>query len=348
MHHSLTIEFETGLPEEAPDYFIVDIGKDQVEPLTKIVREAAPKATLDRAPMLRGRIVTLKGIEASKIDASPDVSWVLNGDRGLTFAERLPESAKLIAGEWWPEDYAGPSLVSFAADIARGLDVRIGDEVSVNVLGRRVTARISNLRAVDWESLGINFVMVFSPNTLAGAPYRLLATLKFADDFDKDREGRLIQNLTERFANITAIRVRDAINAFKAIADQMLTGIRLASGLTLFVGAIVLAGALATSHRRRMGEAQIFKTLGATRRRIVTAHLAEYAFLGLLTGLVALAVATLAAYLILTLVMDASFTFSMRALLEAMGLAMLLVMALGGISTWRVLSRGAARGLRSE
>lgn len=346
--HSLTTEFETGLPEESPDYFILDIGKDQIAPLEKLVREKVADARFEQAPMLRGRIVSLKGIEAEKIKASQDAAWVLNGDRGLTFADELPVSSKLVQGEWWPKDYQGPPLVSFASDIAFGLNLSVGDRVVVNVLGRNIEAKIANLRAVDWESLSINFVMVFSPNALAGAPYRLLATVVLPDGTGSQAEGQLVQKVSEAFPNVTAIRVRDAINAFKAIADQILTGIRAAGGLTLLVGAIVLAGAMATSHRRRIGDAQIFKTLGATRRRIVTAHLIEYALLGLITGAAALGLATAATYLVLTFAMDATFSFSLRAILEAIGLAMILVMGLGAFGTWRVLSTASARGLRSQ
>lgn len=346
--HSLTAEFETGLPEESPDYFILDIGKDQIGSLEKLVKDHAAGTRFEQAPMLRGRIVSLKGVDSEKVDAAPDVKWVLNGDRGLTFAETLPESSKLTSGKWWAPNYEGPPLVSFAEDIAIGLGLKVGDKVVVNILGRNIEAEIANLRAVDWESLSINFVMVFSPNALKGAPFRLLATVVLPDATRAQVEGGLIQKISEAYPNVTAIRVRDAINAFKAIADQILTGIRAAGGLTLLVGAIVLAGAMATAHRRRIGDAQIFKTLGATRRRIVAAHLIEYAMLGLMTGLAALGLATLATYLILTFAMDATFSFSLRAVLEAIGLALLLVMGLGAFGTWRVLSSTSARGLRAS
>ncbi len=131
--------------------------------------------------MMRGRLVTLRGLPVSQIKASEEVSWVLDGDRGITYATKMPEGSNLTAGEWWPADYRGKPLVSFEAKVAEGLGLSLGDEITVNVLGRNITATIANLRQVEWRSLGINFVMVFSPNAFAGAPHTHLATVTFAE-----------------------------------------------------------------------------------------------------------------------------------------------------------------------
>src|SRR5690606_39485376 len=104
-------------------------------------------------------------------------AWVLRGDRGITYARNVPENSTLSQGEWWLDGYDGEPLVSFAAQEGRELGLKLGDTVTVNVLGRNITARIASFREVQWESLAINFVMVFSPNTFAGAPHSWLATL---------------------------------------------------------------------------------------------------------------------------------------------------------------------------
>ncbi|MGI9385518.1 MAG: ABC transporter permease, partial [Methyloligellaceae bacterium] len=334
---SLIAEFESGLPENAPSYFVLDIGKNDVDRFSAIVRDRVPEARLEHAPMLRGRIVSLKGVPADRIKASPDVSWVLNGDRGLTFAKTLPEASTLVEGKWWPENYEGPPLVSIEAEIAYGFGLQIGDMIAVNVLGRKLEAKIANLRTVDWDSLAINFVLVFSPNALEKAPYNRLATLTLPPEVSSDREGRLVQALAETFPSTTAIRVRDAIDAFRGIVAQVMLAVRAAGGLTLLVGAIVLGGALATSHRRRIRDAVIFKTLGATRRQIMAAHFTEYAVLAAVAGVAALGLGTLAAYLVVTLAMKSEFTFSLPAALQAVGLSALLVLAFGAAGTWRVL-----------
>jgi len=345
---ALVSEFRTTIPKEAPSYYVLDIDKTQIGPFRELIAEKSPDTKIVTAPILRGRIVSLKGISTDKIDPPESVRWVLNGDRGLTFATTKPENSELVAGQWWDEVYAGPPLVSFAAEIAKSLGLSVGDRVTVNVLGRRVEAKVANLRTVDWDSLAINFVMVFSPNALESAPYKLLATLALPQGMAVSKEEGLIQAVSGAFPNLTAIRVQDAIEALLGVVAQIMVAVRAAGGLTLLVGAVVLAGALATAHRRRMHDAVIFKTLGATRRRIVLAHMAEYAILAFVAGAAALALGGLAAYLIVTKVMDAQFAFSALAAAQPIALAVGLVMAFGAFATMRVLGAKTTQQLRAE
>jgi len=345
---ALVSEFRTTIPKEAPSYYVLDIDKTQIGPFRELIAEKSPDTKVVTAPILRGRIVSLKGISTDKIDPPESVRWVLNGDRGLTFATTKPENSELVAGQWWDEVYAGPPLVSFAAEIAKGLGLSVGDRVTVNVLGRRVEAKVANLRTVDWDSLAINFVMVFSPNALESAPYKLLATLALPQGMAVSQEEGLIQAVSGAFPNLTAIRVQDAIEALLGVVAQIMVAVRAAGGLTLLVGAVVLAGALATAHRRRMHDAVIFKTLGATRRRIVLAHMAEYAILAFVAGAAALALGGLAAYLVVTKVMDAQFAFSALAAAQPIALAVGLVMAFGAFATMRVLGAKTTQQLRAE
>ena len=136
---------------------------------------AAPDARYERVPMLRGRIVSAHGVRAEDLKAPPNAAWVLQSDRGITYAGDVPAGSRVVAGEWWKPDYQGPPLVSFENKIAEGLGLKIGDPVVVNVLGRNITATLANTRAVDWQSLGINFVLVYSPGSVprrAAYPYR--------------------------------------------------------------------------------------------------------------------------------------------------------------------------------
>src|SRR5690606_11576099 len=152
-------------------------------------------------------------------------AWVLRGDRGITYARNVPENSTLSAGEWWPQDYDGEPLVSFAAQEARELGLKLGDTVTVNVLGRNITARISSLREVQWESLGINFVMVFSPNTFAGAPHSWLATLSDEAASPSD-EARILNAITRTFPSVTSVRVKDALDVVNTIVAQLAVAIR--------------------------------------------------------------------------------------------------------------------------
>ena len=244
---SIINELTSRLPEESPNYFVLDIKPAESDAFHALVGREAPEAKVAEAPMLRGRVIKLGDRLAEQVKAAPEAQWVLNGDRGLTYSQVVPEGSTVVAGKWWPADYAGEPLVSFEAETAKGLHLKIGDTVTVNILGRNVTARIANLREVKWESLSLNFVMVFSPNTLAGAPANLLATITLPKNAPLAVEAKLAQQIGRAFPASTAIRVKDAIDAFNVIFSRVMVAVRAAGSVTLLAGAFVLAGALATA-----------------------------------------------------------------------------------------------------
>jgi putative ABC transport system permease protein len=345
---SLTEELRTDIPERAPSHFFIGIQKANYDGFAKLIADTAPGSNLEAAPMLRGKIVSLGGTPAAQIKAPPSAEWVLNGDRGLTFADEKPKDSAITQGEWWAGDYRGPPLVSFESELGKALGLKLGDEVTVNVLGRNVSAKIANFRTVRWNSFGINFVMIFSPNTLQAAPYNILATLSWSTPHDDKAEADVVKAVTAAFPSVTSVRVRDALETFNSLMGKVFTAIRVAGGLTLFSGVLVLAGALATARARRIYEAVILKTLGATRWRIVAAHLAEHLILGLATALVASAAGAVVAYIILTELMEVGFHLSALALLQASFLATIFMIAFGLFGTLRVLGAKASPYLRSE
>jgi putative ABC transport system permease protein len=302
---------------------------------------------MERVPMMRGRLVTLGGRPVSEIRAGEDVSWVLEGDRGITYARTPPEGSRLVEGEWWPEDYRGKPLVSFDHRIAEGLGLKLGDEITVNVLGRNISATIASLRQVEWRSLGINFVMVFSPNTFAGAPHTHLATVTFPGGSDAALDRRILRSSAQAFPMVTSVRVKDALEAVNDVVSQLITAIRGASSIALIASLLVLAGALAAGHRARLYDAVVLKTLGATRARLLSAYALEYGLLGLATAAFGLLAGSVAAYAIVTSVMNLGFTLDVSGALLASGLAVLVSVGLGLMGTWRILSQKPAQYLRN-
>jgi putative ABC transport system permease protein len=345
---SIVKELTSRVPTYSPNYFVLDIPKSEMAAFTQTVHDIAPKARIDDAPMLRGRLIKLGGVPVEELKAPPEAQWVLNGDRGLTYSEAVPEGSKVLAGEWWPKDYAGEPLVSFEADLAKRLKLKVGDQVTVSVLGRNVTARISNLREVKWESLAINFVMVFSPNVLKSAPHNLLATIALPAETSLATEAAVGRAIGKAHPATTAIRVKDAINSFNAVFTKIMTAVRVAGSVTLLAGALVLAGALATAQRRRIQQAVVLKVLGATRRRILVSHALEYAILAGITAVFAVGLGAFAAWVALTSVIDVPFTLSPVALGQALGLSLGLVMVFGGIGTWLVLRAPSVPYLKAE
>jgi putative ABC transport system permease protein len=294
--------------------------------------------------MLRGRITRLNGVPVEEAQVAPEARWALNSDRGLTFAAEVPAGSTIVAGKWWSADYRGPPLVSFDAALAHGMGLSVGDTLTVDVLGREVTARIASLRRIDWTRLGINFAMVFAPGTLEAAPHTVLA----ATWLPRGTDERLVGEVVEQYPNISAIPVREALDAVERIIVAIGVAIRLAALVTLLAGALVLGGAIAADYRRRVYEAVVLKVLGATRRTIAAAFLVEYGLLGLIGAVIAGLIGTVIAYFLVTGPLHADWSFALAPLVVLLGASIGLTVLLGFAGTWRVLGAPAARELRHD
>ena len=343
---NLRRQISGNLPERAPNFFFVDIQASEIEAFSSFVGTRSDGAALMRAPMLRGRITRLNGVEVEKIKVPAEGAWVLRGDRGLTYSETIPENATLTQGEWWPRDYAGEPLVSFSAEEAGEIGLKLGDTITVNVLGRDITATIANLRQVQWETMGINFVMVFSPNVFAGAPHSWLATLTAAKGAGIN-EVKLLNEVTRAYPAVTTVRVKDALDVVNRLVGQLGTAIRAAASLALFTSVLVLSGALAAGNRARTHDAVVLKTLGATRRTLIAAFSLEYTLIGLATALFALLAGAAAAWYVVARIMNLPWVFSPEVALGTVLLSLALTVGFGLAGTWRVLGQKAAPVLRN-
>jgi putative ABC transport system permease protein len=340
-------QFEAALPGKAPSFFFIDIPSGEAARFDAFVRERAPHSSLERVPMLRGRIVAAAGIKAEDLKPGEGSAWVLRGDGGITYATSPPRGSRLTAGEWWPADYSGPPLVSLETKTAADLKLKLGDTISVNVLGRNIIARIANLRAVEWQNLGINFVMVFSPGTFAGAPHTDIATLTFHDGGTPGEETALLKALADGFPAVSVIRVKDALNTVDRIVGKLVLALRGASAITLMAAALVLGGALAAGQRFRIYDAVILRTLGATRGRLMAAYALEYLLIGLAAVVFGMAAGSIAAGLVVTRIMEFSFVWVAKPALGAALAALLVTVALGLLGTGAALGRKPAQVLRN-
>ncbi len=333
------------LLEEAPGIYFIDIQTSQVEEFDTLVSSFPGVQKTGRVPMLRGRITKIAGKRVEEITVPPDYAWIIRGDRGLTWLRQPPESgSKVVAGEWWAADYSGPPLISFDAEAARAFGIGIGDTLDINVLGREVEAKIANLRLIDWNTLGINFVIVFSPGWLEAAPQSHIATTHL----DAASESTLEAAVTDRFPNVSAIRVREVLTNLNNVLAKIGTAVRGIAALAIGAGTLVLAGAIAASHRRRVYEAVILKVLGATRRDIMGAFTMEFLLLGLITAVIAAAIGSIVAWAVITWVMDADWVFIPGAVAATTILCALLTLVFGLLGTWHALGQKAAPLLRNE
>ena len=344
---SLRNQITGSLPKQAPSFFFLDVQSSEIEAFRDKLGEVAAEGNVNAVPMMRGRITHLKGIAAADYKAT-EGSWVLRGDRGITYSAEIPANARIAAGAWWSKDHAGEPLVSFSQEEANELGLGVGDSLIVNVLGKSITARIANLRTVEWENMSINFVMVFSPNTFAGAPHSWLATLSLPGGASQNtvRDNAIMRQLTTGFPGITTVRVRDAIDTINKLIGQLATAIRAVSAVALAASLLVLSGALAAGNRARTHDSVVLKTLGASRGTIIGSFVAEYALLGLATALFALAAGTAAAWFVVTQIMEFTAVFDpLTAVLVIIG-ALIVTIGLGLAGTWRILGQKAGPVLR--
>jgi putative ABC transport system permease protein len=332
------------IPQNAPAFFFVDIQSSQIADFEKTIAAVPGAGKLEQVPSLRGRIVKIGGEPVNQLKVPPDARWAVDGDRGVTYSATAPEGSRLVAGQWWAPDYRGPQLVSFDAELARAFGIGVGDTITVNVLGRDIDARIASLRRIEWQTLSINFVFVFSPGLLDKAPHTYLATVKATPE----AEERIFKDVTDRFPNVTVVRIRDAIQTASEVLGNIGLAVRLIGLLSILAGILVLAGAMLATQRRRIHEAMVMKVLGATRARIAGTFAWEFAALGLATAMAALGVGTVAAYLVVRNLMNLGWTFLPTvAVAVALG-AMALTLAFGLAGTLAALRQRPLALLRNE
>jgi putative ABC transport system permease protein len=332
------------IPSDAPAFFFVDIQSTQMPAFEKALAAIPGAGAVDKVPSLRGRITRIGGKPVNEIAVPPDARWAIDGDRGVTYSATPPEGSRIVAGEWWPVDYRGPQLISFDEALAKAFGLGLGDTITVNVLGRDIEAKIASLRRIEWTTLAINFVFVYSPGLLDKAPHTFLATVKATPE----AEDAIFKVVTDQFPNVTVVRIRDAIETAASVLANIGLASRVIGFLSILAGVLVLAGAMLATQQRRVHEAVVMKVLGATRARIAGIFAWEFAALGLATALAALGVGTLGAWLVVRRLMNLDWTFLPTvAVLVAVG-AMALTLAFGLAGTLAALRQRPLALLRNE
>jgi putative ABC transport system permease protein len=331
----------TELPEVAPSYFVVDIQPDQIDGFMSRLDGDPGVEKVETAPMLRGVITRINGRPALEVAGN---HWVVRGDRGITYSALPAPNTTITAGSWWPEGYAGAPQISFAAEEAEEIGLELGDEITVNILGRDIAATITSFREVDFSTAGIGFVMSMNPAALQGAPHSFIATI-YADEA---AEAALLRDLATAYPNITAIRVRDVVERVAGILGGIAAAITNAAMVTLVTGVVVLIGAAAAGEKARVFEAAVLKTVGAARGQVLAYFALRSALLGAVAGVVAIAAGGIAGWAVMRFVMEADYVFEpVSALLIVTGGAMATLLAGLGFA-WRPLAARPAQVLRAQ
>ncbi len=337
-------DLAAGLPARAPSLFLIDIQAAQADAVRRIVQATPGVEDFTAVPSLRARIVALNGVPAERARVSPDTAWALRGDRGLTYAATVPEGSRLVAGAWWPPGYAGPPLVSLDAGLAHGWGVGVGDAVRVSVLGRELDLRVASLREIAWGTIGLNFTLVASPGLLERAPHTVIASLRAPPA----ATAAVVRAVTDAYPNVSAIAVDEVLAAVAELLGKVGAALAASGSVALVAGVLVLAGAVAAGQRRRVREAVILKTLGATRAQVRAAWLVEFGVLGLAAGVLAAAIGAAASWGVLRFAMHADWTFLPGRLALTVAGSLALMLAAGYVGTEVALRAKAAPHLRND
>ena len=331
------------LPENAPAFFFVGVEADRIERLAEAVSAIDGTGRFRSVPFLRGRIVRVNGLDPEQALVRDEHAWLIQGDRGLSYQTAVPDDP-VVAGQWWPEDYAGPPLLSVDVDVIDAFDLALGDTITLNVLGREITAEVRHVRRVEWQAMRVNFALLLSPEPMRHAPHSYVATVGATPQ----AEALVERVLVREFPQVTTVRVRDALSRVAELMGSIAAAARGVGGVTLLSGVLVLAGAVAAGHRRRTYESVVLKVLGVRRRDVVLVHAAEFALLGLVTGVIAAVVGTATAWGVTTQVLEQDWTFLPDVVAATIGLCIMLTLGLGLLGTWRALGESASPYLRNE
>ena len=329
------------LPGKAPSFFFVDLQKDQMLGFLERVEEDPAVSRVDQAPMLRGIITQINGTPAREVAGD---HWVLDGDRGITYAETLPERTKLTDGTWWDAEYTGSPQVSFAAEEAAEMGLTLGDMITVNILGRDFTAELTSLRDVDFSTAGMGFIMVMNPSALEAAPHSFIATV-YAEE---NAEAALLRDVSQSYANVTAIRVRDAIDRVSDLLGGLASAVAWGASVTLLTGFMVLIGASAADQTHRRYEAAILKTLGASRAQILISLVWRAGLLGAVAGCVALGTGVLGGWAVSHYVFETGFDIIWASALMIISAGVAVTVLSGLAFAWGPLTTRPAAVLRAR
>lgn len=341
---SILAEIDTTVPKKAPALFLVDIPRSEEPHFRALAGSDLKGAELQLVPSLRGPVTAVNGVRVTEMRNIPEGAWILRGDRGLTFARDLPPANRIVAGKWWPKGYRGPPLVSLDRDAATALNLKVGDTLTVTVLGRPIEARIASLREIDWRSMGFNFAIIFAPGTLEAAPYTLMATVApVAGQSTVSFERRLAAELPM----VSAIRVSEIVTQVKTLLQSINGAVRIATGFAILMGMIVLAGSVVATRRQRARDIILLRLVGATRGEVAQSQLIEFALLSTAVALIAWAAGSIAAWLVVVKVFEFPFSPDWTSLALIPAGAILLAVLAAFLASIPALNARPAEGLRA-
>jgi len=346
---SLDGNIRNSVPDRAPDFFVLDVPKDRVDEFRTLVTDLAPGAEINAVPTLRGAVLAFgpEGDQTvvAEMEDMPDGTWALSGERGLTYAEDMPEGNSLVEGEWWPANYQGEPLVSVDEELATAAGIDVGDIITISLLGVERSARVSSLRRIDWESLGFNNVFVFSPNALEDAPHNLAATIQLPEGATPP--PGLLRQLVAAFPSSSLVEVGPLLTQARDILDQVALAILAAASVAVLAGIAVLLGAIAAARAARTYDTVILRVLGASRGQLLALQFAEFGLLAAVLALVSLAMGTALGWLVIVQLFEFDWLPDWPRILGVLAAGLALVLTFALAASLPLLRARPAQALRS-
>jgi len=345
-------------PMDAPTFFFIDLQPDQTAGFARLIGERTAGRMPEMTPLVRSRLHAVNGEEV-KVDEERDQEdrrdegnkeerrrqWYLSREYVLTFLDKIPKGNEITRGAWWqPGQRVDIPQVSIEEEAARVLGLDVGSQIELDIQGATVRADVSSIRKVDWANFSTNFFMILSPGSLDGAPVTYVATIRV----DPEQEIPIQQAVVEAFPNVSAIHVGDVLRNFTAVLDRLALAIRAVAVFCVVTGGLVMAAALAATRYRRLYESVILKAVGATRGLIAKTFATEYALLGFVGGTLAVGLSSALSWLLLTHVLDLTWSLHPIVLLIGLGCTVVLTLLVGLLSTFRILGQKPLAILRHE
>lgn len=345
---SLLRQISIVAPQTAPSLVFTEVPGDRAAAFdAEVARAYGRPLTTDtylRAPFMTGRIMAVRGEPIDIATIPQNAKWAYDNDISVSAIGPEPPNAGILKGRWWPADYSGPPLVAMGRDPAAGKDIKIGDPITLQVLGSEIEAKVAVIRNVDFGSFGASFPLVLTPNALEGAVPRQVAIAKAS----KAEEQRVIRMLGADFPEVNVISVREQLEAATELFDKVALAVRGAAAVALMAALLVLAGAIAARAQERTREAATLKVLGASRVQVLSAYVIEYGLVGLIAGAAGVGLGYAAAWPVVVLVFEAKWSVDWGGVATLLGGASALAATGGLLASFQALSKRPAPALRSE
>ena len=327
-------EIAKSIPDIAPDYFFVGIQKGEKEIFEKNILNMDENAKIEVVPMVSSGIIKINGINPNTyIKPDNDSFWVIESDRRSSWTDEVPEDNPLTEGKWWDLNKPDQLQISLDAEVAKNLNIKLGDVFTLNIYGREIEGEIVNFRAVDYRDLSINFAMLFNPQFANNIPHEYLATAKF-ETIEKFDETSMLEVLP----SLSMIKIADYLNKVTDVLNKVFIAVTLISAVTIIIGLIVISSAIMVQGKVKEYQNLVFKILGFSKKEVIFSSLIEFIIIFKSVILIAIFFAVIASKFIMENIFELVWAFDFKVLFN-LGLSIgLVTLALIMITNLKYLS----------